>query len=289
MTSEQTKNIIMPSLQTRSRLRVFDPASPSRQGTQAADPMQAPVVFLHSAMARKGLNEIYGATVADTAAVAGFTLAHVSRLLGKKSRGGRGPSILWARHELLPHEAGGIYPPGLMEFGITPSTVTVVRVPDVTSVLQAGLDAARCAALSAILIEFWGSARAYDLTASRKLALAAKNSGVALFLLRHGATPLASAADTRWSVRGLASRPFAANAPGRPAFGIALLRHRGGAAGQTWSVEWNRDTACFETPGAFEKTEQRVGQTRPELNPAPLSGDLAAAAGHRKIAFRKTA
>jgi protein ImuA len=226
------------------------------------------------------LHEIYAATQADGTAVAGFALAKVGRLLAQKRYAGNKTAILWARHDLLRTEVGSIYPPGLIEFGIPPSAVTVVRAHGVADVLQAGLDAARCSVLISILVEFWGKARAYDLTASRKLALAAKSSGVAMFLLRHGAAVLPSAAETRWSVRGLPSCPFAANAPGRPAFDITLLRHRRGMAGQSWFVEWNRDTASFEERGDL------AGWDHGDPSPAPLSGDLAALSPHRQAAPR---
>ena len=196
--------------------------------------------FLEAGIDRAGVHEIYAAAAGDGAAATGFALAMTKLLLTRKR------AMLWARHDMLQPEAGGIYPPGLIAFGIPPSAVTLVRAQDVQGVLQAGLDAARCSSLAAILVDFWGSARAYDLTASRRLAFAAKSSGVRLFLLRHAASAIPSAAETRWSIKGLPTRPFAADAPGWPAFEITLLRHRGGMAGQVWVVEWNRDTKSFE-------------------------------------------
>eukprot|EP01035_Chromulina_nebulosa_P064639 gene64639-88434_t len=58
-----------------------------------------------------------------------------------------------------------------------------------------------------------------------------------MLLLRVAASPAASAAATRWLVQAAPSRPLAANAPGPPAFTVTLLRHRGGAAGNTWHLE----------------------------------------------------
>src|SRR3546814_11674827 len=79
-----------------------------------------------------------------------------------------------------------------------------------------------------------------DLTASRRLALAAEKSGTTLLLLRTGADPVPSAAQTRWSVASAPSRAFAANAPGTPTFDITLLRQRSGPSGTSWRLEWNR-------------------------------------------------
>jgi protein ImuA len=237
--------------------------------------------LLRTGMAQAGLHEIYAATQADGAAVTGFALANASRLLAGKSSAESRNAILWARHDFLQSETGSIYPPGLIEFGIAPAAVAVVQVRDVLGTLQAGLDAARCTRLAAVLVEFWGAPRAYDLTASRKLSLAAKASGVPLFVLRHAASILPSAAETRWRVRALPSRVLAANAPGRPAFEVTLLRHRGGKDGQHWRVEWNRDTACFEELG--KKASISITGHLPYPSP-PLSGDLAAFSPDRAAA-----
>ena len=103
---------------------------------------------------------------------------------------------------------------------------------DAKEALQAGAEAGRCATVGATLIELFGEARAYDLTASRRLALAAAAAGAPIFVSRVGASPAPSAAASRWLVRAAPSRALAANAPGSAAFTIFLLRQRGGAAGQ---------------------------------------------------------
>src|SRR3546814_16400000 len=85
-----------------------------------------------------------------------------------------------------------------------------------------------------------GSAPALNLTASRRLALAAEKSGVTALLVRADATPCPSAAQSRWEVQSLASAPLEANAPGGPAMEIELLRHRAGLAGRTWRAARDR-------------------------------------------------
>jgi protein ImuA len=87
-----------------------------------------------------------------------------------------------------------------------------------------------------------------DLTASRRLALAAEQSGATLFLLRLGAEPAPSAADTRWAVSAAPSEALEANAPGAPTFDIELLRRRSGPSGMRWRLEWNRDRLAFIDP-----------------------------------------
>ena len=89
--------------------------------------------------------------------------------------------LLWVRQEALTAETGAPYPPGLAEIGLDPAAVAFIRVRDAKEALQAGAEAGRCATVGATLIELFGEARAYDLTASRRLALAAAAAGAPIF------------------------------------------------------------------------------------------------------------
>ncbi|HZF45231.1 MAG TPA: hypothetical protein VEZ26_02770, partial [Sphingomonadaceae bacterium] len=74
----------------------------------------------------------------------------------------------------------------------------------------------------------------------------AEASGVTPLLLRIEAEPGPSAAQTRWSVSAAPSRALEAEAPGRPAFKVELLRQRGRPDGGFWHLEWDRDRASFD-------------------------------------------
>jgi protein ImuA len=184
---------------------------------------------------------------------------------------------LWVRHGAHDREAGAPYPAGLAELGIDPSRMLLVRARDVQSALQAGLEGARCASLGAAIIELWGESSLYDLTASRRLALAARASGSCVLIVRSAAAPHPSAAETRWLARAAPSRRLAANAPGRPAFYLSLLRGRHGQEGLNHHLEWNRDAQRFEhRPGdagqAFD-SGQAFRDIQPAAGrPAPLPG-----------------
>ena len=65
--------------------------------------------------------------------------------------------------------------------------------PDAKALLRGAADAARCAGLGALVVECWGKCPELDLTASRRLALAAEQSGVTLLMLRLEAEPSPSA------------------------------------------------------------------------------------------------
>lgn len=144
--------------------------------------------------------------------------------------------------------AARVYGEGLRGLGIDPARLVIVGARDDTALLRAGHDAARCPGLALVLIESWGRLAAYDLTASRRLVLAAEQSQVRLVLLRGDATPRASAAHTRWAIRAAPSVALAADAPGHAMIEAELLRCRGAAAGRRWVLEWNGQDGCFRLP-----------------------------------------
>jgi protein ImuA len=186
----------------------------------------------------QGLHELYAESGPDAPGLTGAGLA-----LATLASGGR--PLLWVRQAFLDSETGAPSATGLPELGIDPARIIRLRAVDPLAALQAGLEGARCRALGGTIVEMWGEARAYDLTASRRLALAARESGTSLLLLRAGAEPRSSAAKTRWSLRSAPSRALAANAPGPPVFALTLLRARDGREGESFIVEWDRDARAF--------------------------------------------
>jgi protein ImuA len=114
-----------------------------------------------------------------------------------------------------------------------------------------------------------GQSPRLDLTASRRLALAAEKSGVTLLLLRIDAQASPSAADTRWQVAAAPSQALEANAPGPVALDIELLRRRAGPAGMRWRVEWNRDACAFREP-ALSGAVVSLPSHRPAADSGPL-------------------
>lgn len=197
---------------------------------------------VRAGLARGALHEVYPRRVADAPPASAFALALAIKAAGLN---GKQKPILWVRQDFIDTEMGALNGAGLMEFGLDPSRLILVRARDVSDVLRAGEDAARCSSLGAVIMEPWGDSKSIDLTATRRLGLAAGDSGVTVMLARPGARPVPSTADTRWSVAGAASQSPGADAPGRPAFNLSLLRHRGGSSERTWTVEWDRDAHAF--------------------------------------------
>jgi protein ImuA len=196
--------------------------------------------MLGGGLARGRLHELFGDDE-DAGSVAG--VAAMLALLACEGR-----PLLWLRTEAIQKRTGHVNASGLVELGIDPARLLLVLVPDETTLLHAAAEAARCIGLGALLIEGWGKMGGLDLTASRRLMLAAEASGVTVFLLRIAADPAPGAADTRWRVRAAPSIALEADAPGASLFQIELLRRRAGPPAGPWRMEWDRDRLCFRHP-----------------------------------------
>ena len=193
--------------------------------------------FAIPSLAPAQLHEIHGDAPATALAFA-FAAARASRkpiLLARTPR--RAPLPLRLHGE------------GLAALGIDPARLLLVEAPDDDALLQAGLDAARCNGLAAVVLETRGALPRYDLTASRRLVLAAERSGVPVIVLRGEAAPRTSAAHSRWIVRSTPSaapaHPLLAGLTGSAACEVELSRRRGGPAGMRWRLEWDEANGDF--------------------------------------------
>jgi protein ImuA len=191
-------------------------------------------------LARGALHELVAESHKDIGAVTDFCIALLVRLLKTQPQGGKQP-ILWCLQNQA-MDAGDLYPPGLFHLGLDPARILVIRAKHDTDVLWVMEEALRCRTLAAVV----GEIKTADLTASRRLQLAAEASGITALLLRPSTGVLSpSAATTRWRIAASQSNPrgWAAelNEPGTVCWQAALFRCRGGAPGN-WPMEW-----CDET------------------------------------------
>ncbi|WBO23259.1 ImuA family protein [Sphingomonas abietis] len=197
---------------------------------------------LGGGLARGRLHDLFAAEPADGGAATGF-----AALLARLAMPASAP-LLWLRQGEAEQRGGRLHAPGLMEIGLDPARLVLVVVADPVTLLRAAADVVRCPQVGAAVIELWGHPRALDLTASRRLAVAAEDSGVTTLMLRGGADPGPSAAQTRWRIASAPSLALEADAPGHPAFDLTLLRQRGRPDGGQWRVEWDRERGRFHEP-----------------------------------------
>ncbi|MDH3232545.1 MAG: hypothetical protein OEQ29_03395 [Alphaproteobacteria bacterium] len=192
------------------------------------------------------LHEITGVAERDLAAQS--FAAVLLGVLAQADRGHHGGRpVLW----IAPDE--GPYAPALPGFGLDPAQVTTVRARRPTDALWALEEAVRCPSLAAVLAE----GPRPDFAQSRRLQLAASESGVTPLLLQPALDPLpSSAAVTRWQVKAAKSAPESqmeesgdetagSETVGYARWRLALLRCRGGRP-RNWLAEWNHETSCLK-------------------------------------------
>lgn len=196
--------------------------------------------LLERSIAPAALHEVFAADEIEDGTTAAFAL-----LLGWRHRQGQGRPLFWVREQSAMRRCGHLYAPGLSELGVDPTQVMQAQLPDPIAVLRAGADIARTVGVGTVVIELTGKPRALDLTASRRLSLAAAQSGALVVLLRLAAQPSPSACWSRWQVAAAPTRALIAQAPGAPCFDVTLLRLRGGPAGMQCRLEWDRDAQAF--------------------------------------------
>jgi len=180
------------------------------------------------------LHEVFSEGGSEAAA-SGFALALALRALDRRKW------LMWVRQDFSALENGEIHGSGLLELGIDPGGVLMVRAPDALAVLRAGAEGLACKGVGAVIIEAWGKSRVFDLAASRRLTLAAQRYGVTVIALRFGAEPEPSAAETRWLVK---AAPSHTEDWGAPIFDAALTRNRHGGCGH-WVMEWDCNNGTF--------------------------------------------
>jgi protein ImuA len=165
--------------------------------------------------------------------------------LATLSSRGRGET-LWITTDFAVAEAGGLYGPGLDMFGLNPARLLVLRVRRAVDALWAMEEALRCCALSSVVAELTGDGADADLTATRRLALAAREgkSMCLGLLLRHGASSMPSAAATRWQIAAAPSVPDKYGGLGPARFDLSLLKNRRGLAGR-WIIQWDHHEHVF--------------------------------------------
>lgn len=143
---------------------------------------------------------------------------------GIAARTGAAVPVLWALTRF------DLYAPGIEQAGLPPARVLFAQARDDRELLAIMEDALRQGGVGAVI----GEARRADMTATRRLQLAAADHQIPALLMRRwrklGACPLAepSAAATRWRIGCAPSRPLSIPGVGRARWTVELVRQRNG-------------------------------------------------------------
>lgn len=227
---------------------------------------------LAGGLSRNALHEIRTETTRDAGVASGFATAILARLAAADGR-----PVLWVVEEAAAREGGFVHGPGLERFGLAASRVVIVRVRRAQQALWVFEEGLRCAGLAAVLAEIRGHPAVLDLTASRRLALRARDGGVMGLLMRQSAGPEPGAAATRWLV---APQPAAtlddfAAGIGRPVWRLHLERNRAGATGR-FDLEWDHGIRSFAQPATSALSRHRPAVSVERSHPPYAAGAVVA-------------
>jgi len=183
------------------------------------------------------LHEIAAAREAEAAAASGFALLLAARTSGP---------VVWIAEDMALYESGVPYGPGLDDLGLNPERFIMVAAPKSRDVLWAVEEALSCRGMGTVIGEIRQAS--LDLTATRRLSLAAGRRSAVALLVRSAPGRDASAAATRW-------------------IALSLMRNRRGPPG-SWVLEWNGVEQRFELVSAHR---ERVAQAAVDRSPSAAS------------------
>ncbi|MCA3555930.1 hypothetical protein [Aestuariivirga sp.] len=198
---------------------------------------------------RAGLHDVSPRAYGDQPAAMGFALALALRRLN--DMGERRP-LLWCRLAAHEREHGRLYGHGLERLGLPRHRFVTITLRKPASLLWTMEEALKSGAVAAVL----GDAEAAhaDLTATRRLSLAAAAGKCAAILTFARPDCAATASHTRWTAAAVPSLSPAhdAGAPGAPCWSVELTRARGGRPG-AWTLEWHHAQSRFSLVPGFSR------------------------------------
>lgn len=196
--------------------------------------------LLGGGLALGTLHEVSPAAPLHLGAASGFVLA-LAALAGKDT-GGIGRETLLIQTDMARFEAGAPYGLGLDLLGLPARRLLVLRARRPIDALFAMEEALKCRALASVIAELPDDAA--DLTATRRLSLAARSHDGLGLLLRHRSTSAPSAAMSRWEVAAASGARDAYGGLGTTAFQLSLVKNRRGPCGR-FRVAWSHHECAF--------------------------------------------
>jgi protein ImuA len=188
----------------------------------------------HGGLPSGCIHEVKGAGLATALAF--------SAILSTRLAGESGNIIYIARDHSL-------HPPGLLPYGIRLHQLLMISVRRTEDLAWAIMEALRCPQVSAVMAIYEGA----DLTTSRRLQLAAENSGATGFLIGHANSAPVASPVTRWKISSNTQKRI--QRFDEPVWMLDLLYCRGGRPGQ-WAVEWRNQK--LNPASAISQVEQAL-------------------------------
>jgi protein ImuA len=229
---------------------------------------------LEGGLACGGLHEVRSPLARDIGAATGFTLGLTARAM-QAERGLRG-GIVWVTDPATRVDGGGLFPAGLAQYGLDPSSMTMVEPGDLQGAMWAADEASGCNGLAALIFQIKGNPARFDITATRRLMLRARTSGVLALILRQSGEEEATAAATRWRVNTEMSGAddMFERGVGAMRLSLTLERNRAGRTGQ-WLLAWNPKVRSFDHAAPHPAQKRVSGANSPahSLDRFPVSAN----------------
>ena len=226
---------------------------------------------LEGGLACGGLHEVRSPLARDIGAATGFALGLAARAM-QQGRGG----IVWVTDPATRVDGGGLFPAGLAQYGLDPSSMTMVEPGDLQGAMWAADEASGCNGLAALIFQIKGNPARFDMTATRRLMLRARDSGVLALTLRQSGEEEASAAATRWRVNTEMSGAddILERGVGAMRLSLTLERNRAGRTGQ-WLLAWNPKVRSFyhAAPHPAQKRVSGANSPAHSLDRLPVSAN----------------
>ncbi len=210
------------------------------------------------------VHEVVPESGGEIAAATGFLLALALAL--KRDNEAADRPILWVTRRSGLYEAGALSGRGLADLGADPGAFLLAAGRRDSDVLWALEEAVRSGAVAPAVGEIAGA----DLKATQRLALAAREHGVPILLLRSARELAPSAARSRWRIAAASSMPpqLAPHAPGRARWHV-MLEKGWRERPKSWLLEWDDAThslhlaaALADHPVAADTAKERLGAAR---------------------------
>lgn len=211
---------------------------------------------LQGGLARGALHEIVAAHPGDFSAASSFALALAIRFTKALAR--PQANLIWIIEHYAMLEHGAPFGPGLCLHGVDPERLLIIHTFNAQESLWAMEEALKSSSAAVVLLDLWNAHKAYDLTASRRLILAAQKSGTPALVFAAGmpgkAELLSTGAQTRFEIaaRPSPALPTMANAlplPGLAAWSARLIKARDGPQNldpdKIFALLWDHEEALF--------------------------------------------
>lgn len=221
-----------------------------------------------------------GSWAANTSAALGFMLALVARRLARvpapqtQAHTGAIADVVLCGSQRLSGELGWLNPHGLAAFGIDHRRLLLVSARRAGDVLAAVEECLRSGAPTLVM----ASVPDLDLTASRRLALAAAGGATPLVVMTDAKAPPAAATATRWTIASApcGDHPLVPTRPGARRFHVRLERCRRrpvALQAKPCVLEWCDATLRFRLVAAFQDRalEASSGEGPPTIIGWPAS------------------